>query len=182
MPPHMPQTEQQLIVHAQTNNAEAFEELVRLHERSIFTYILRIVNRKEDAEDVTQETFVKFFQHLKDIVPEKGCKSWLYMTATRTAYDWLRFKRRRPEVTLFDPENETNQLESTYTSIEADITSQDLDRALDQIKPVYASVLLLYYQEGLDYDEIASALRIPLGTVKTHLHRAKTMLKKAIAI
>ena len=180
MLPPQPHIEKDLIISAQQGDMVAFEKLVCIYERPIFSYILRIVNRREDAEDVAQDAFVKFFIHIKDIKPEKGCKSWLYATATNTAYDCLRHKQHRPEDLIIDSDRETKHLDPTYTTIEADINSQDLERALLQLKPIYASILLLFFKEGFSYEEIAVMLNLPIGTVKTHLHRAKAALHEKL--
>lgn len=173
--------EKELLILAKNENLEAFEKIIFLYEKPIYNYIYRLTGRREDAEDLTQKTFIKLYKSLKTINLDKNFKSWLYKIATNTAYDWFRKKKREVELLITEPEKyfETLEPEDTYYNIE---TGQELENALNKLKPIYKSVLLLFYKESLQYQEIAEALNIPLNTVKTHLYRAKEALKKELLI
>ncbi|MBU6415078.1 RNA polymerase sigma factor [Patescibacteria group bacterium] len=157
-----------------------FEKILFLYEKEIFRHIRRLVPRQQDAEDLTQETFIKVYRHIGTLDPTKGMKSWIYKIATNTAYDWFRKNKRNRELFIIDNAGspfETIDEHSSYTYQER-ATTKDLQDALERIKPVYKSILLLFYEEGLKYGEIAEILSLPLNTVKTHIRRAKSALVK----
>jgi RNA polymerase sigma-70 factor (ECF subfamily) len=136
-----------------------------------------MLKNSQNAKDVTQETFIKVFTHRKEINPEKNIKTWIFTIATNTAYDFLRGKKRKMEVSL-DAEFETISSLKTYY-IEEGLVS-DVDEALMQIDSEYRKVLLLFYQQGFAYQEIADILSMPINTVKTHIGRGKEQLKEKL--
>ncbi len=176
--------EKELIMKSQTGDFEAFEKLLYIYEKQIYRFIYKMTFRKEDAEDLTQETFIKFYKFLNKVDPEKGCRAILYKIATNTAYDWLRKRRGKIELLVInDPEHPLETLDeksSYYSDRERNENVENLAGWLERIKPVYKTVLLLYYIEDLNYKEIAITLSIPINTVKTYLHRAKIELKNTI--
>lgn len=171
----------ELLKSAKSGDLAAFEKILWLYEKPIFNYIRRLVNQLEDAEDLTQKTFIKLYKSLKSVNPEKNFKSWLYKIATNTVYDWFRKQKRNSEILMENSEiqAETFAHEDAYYQIESLI---DLEKALNEIKPAYKSILLLYYKNGLEYNEIAEILGVPINTVKTHLRRAKLELKNKFNI
>jgi len=172
--------EKNLIQAAKEGSISAFERLLAFYEKKIFSYIYGFIRQKQDAEDLTQETFIKAYKNLSALEPEKGIRAWLYAVATNTTYDWLRRRSSHPELFIIDdPENPFETIDEAipYIPIER---ATDLKSALTKLKPVYRTVLLLYYKEDLSYQEIASVLSVPLNTVKTHLSRAKQALKKEL--
>jgi len=173
--------EQELIRAAQKGDLEAFEKILFQYERAIFNYIYRLVGQRQDAEDLTQETFIKFYRTLKNIDSQKPAKSWIYKIATNTVYDHLRKKQRRPELLIIDnPENNTETfLESpAYYTEQNKRDWRNLEGLLQKIKPLYRTVLFLFYYNDLPHPEIAKILSMPLNTVKTNLRRARLSLKK----
>lgn len=176
MPPVTPE-EHATILAAQRGSTRAFEQLLARYERPVYSYISRLVREARDAEDLTQETFLKVYRAFRTYNPEKRFSTWLFTIATRTVYDWLRKKRRAPHPVALDEEEgsvETLEPSVPYNLIE-DLL--DLERALDHLKPIQKTVLLLFYREDFTYEEIAAALKMPTNTVKTHLHRAKCALR-----
>lgn len=156
---------------------KAFEAIFSLYEKAIYGYIFSMVGHKENAEDLTQEVFLKLYKNAARIDLENNFKNWLYKIATNTVYDWLRKKRRGTEMFIIDDEEnsfETIDDNSPYINIE---DASDLEAALNKIKPNYKRALQLFYYEGMSYEEIADILEIPLNTAKTHLRRAKEEVK-----
>lgn len=150
-----------------------FEKLVERWEKPIFGHVWRLVGQREDAQDLTQETFVKAFKNRGRIDPRKNISAWLYKIATNTVYDWWRRKKRRPEILLGDSADslvETNGADKTYESIEV---AQDLEKALSRLKPLHQTVIWLFYRQEFTYEEMADILDLPLNSVKTLLRRAK---------
>lgn len=171
-------SEQQFILAAKNGSLNAFEQLVFAYEGRIFNHIRRLINSTTDAEDITQEVFIKAYKSASKIDLSKKFSSWLYKIATNTAYDWLRGKQRKPELFIIDdPDSgfETIDEHAAYYYIE---DSVDIETALKDIKPAYKNALLMFYKEGFTYDEIASTLDIPINTVKTYLRRAKESIRK----
>ena len=135
------------------------------------------------AEDLTQDSFVKMFRALGTFDPQLRFSSWLFRIAHNTAIDYLR--QRRP-VTVA-PHDRRRRRGARHARSIADIAAMSperaasnrelaaaLDAAIDRLRPEYRSAIVLRHQEGLEYDEIAHVLDLPLGTVKTYLHRAPT--------
>ena len=169
-------SDQELVVLAIKGDSKAFEQLVFRYEKPIFIYTKRFLNQKESAEDVTQETFIKIYRSLKNFDPEYKFKTWIYTVATNTVYDWLRKAKKSKELFIIDdPDNsfETIDEDASYNKIE---DKELIDNALKNIKPVYQSVIVLFYRDGLLYEEIAEVLRVPVNTLKTYMSRAKKAL------
>lgn len=167
-----------ILLRAKKGDLHAFERILFIYEKPIFNYILHLVKHREDAEDLTQKTFLKLYKSIKSVDTEKSFKSWVYKIATNTTYDWFRQKKRdlsylTEDVNYF----ETNEEEPAYYNIDSTI---ELEEALCKIKPIYKTVLLLYYKDGLEYSEIADALDVPINTVKTYMRRAKISLKNEL--
>lgn len=172
--------EQQLIKSAKLGSLEAFEQILFLYEKRIFNYVYRLIGQKQDAEDLTQDTFIKLYKNIIHADESRSFKSWVYKIATNTVYDWLRKKRGYKESLIIDdPENsfETIEDDDPYYRLES---KTDLETAMARLKPIHRTVLLLFYQQELSYEEIAHNLAIPVNTVKTHLYRAKNCLKKEL--
>lgn len=166
-----------ILVRARKGDTEAFESILSFYEKAIYNYCLHILKNSEHAKDTTQETFIKVYTHRKSIDPEKNIKTWIFTIATNTVYDFLRGKKRKNEVSL-DDENETMSSYRAYYVEEGLLN--DVDKALGQINPEYKNALLLYYQQGFQYQEIAEILEIPINTVKTHIARGKEQLKELL--
>jgi RNA polymerase sigma-70 factor, ECF subfamily len=177
------ENEKEVISAAQKGDLKAFEQLLFLYEKRIYTYIYGFVNQKYDAEDLTQETFVKLYKNIRNIDTEKSFKSWLYKIATNTVYDWLRRKKITP--VMLELNEEIAELEEAETMDDNSPYDNEekkrlVDDALNVVKPAHKKILHLFYREDLGYKEIAEVLNIPLNTVKTNLRRAKAALKEIL--
>lgn len=166
--------DENILVRARTGDLVAFEYILSFYEKAIYNYCLRILKNSENAKDTTQETFIKVYTHRKTIDPKKNIKTWIFTIATNTVYDFLRGKKRKREVNL-DEENETISSFEAYYPTEGLVS--DVDKALEQINPEYKKALLLFYQQGFEYKEIAEILSTPINTIKTHISRGKEQLK-----
>ena len=163
-----------ILICAKTGDLVAFEYILSFYEKAIYNYCLRILKNSQNAKDVTQETFIKVYKNRKLIDPEKNIKTWIFTIATNTTYDFLRGKKRKNEISL-DENNETISSLEAYYPKEGVVS--DVEKALEQISPEYKKVLLLFYQQGFQYQEIADILEMPINTVKTHISRGKEKLK-----
>jgi RNA polymerase sigma-70 factor (ECF subfamily) len=177
---------------AQQGRELAFRELVRRYERPVFSLIYRMVRDRETSEDLAQDAFVKVLNHIDKYSPEFKFSSWLFKIANNVAIDHLR--RRRLDTISIDgsPHASTaSEVEASSLDLEADqenaleeLESRELgsaiEKAIAKLRPEYRACIMLRHVEGRAYEEIAATLDLPLGTVKTYIHRARHELRKAL--
>ena len=177
---------------AQQGRELAYRELIRRYERPVFSLVIRMVRDRATAEDLAQETFIKVLNHIDKYVPEFKFSSWLFKIANNLAIDHLR-KRQLPTVSIDGAPDATtaSQVEATAFEIasgdesaldelEARELGSAIERAIARLRPEYRSCIMLRHVEGRSYEEIAATLDLPLGTVKTYIHRARHELRKAL--
>lgn len=174
------EAESRHIARAQAGDHRAFAELVRQHQDRVFRFILRRVGTREDAMDLTQETFMKAHQALPDWRPEARFRTWLLSIAHNAALDVLRRRGRiefvsfadlppgEEEHALPDPARRPDQRLGDRQSIEL------LERALRELPFEQREILLLREVEDMSYSEIATTLGIAEGTVKSRIARARS--------
>lgn len=186
-------TDQAVVLFVRDGREAGARELVRRFERPVFSFVVRLVGDRALAEDLAQETFVRAFTHLDSYRTELKFSSWLFRIAHNAAIDHLR--RRQPEtLSLEGDPNAASVEEAAAGAIAiADASASPLDalvarelgaqieEAIAQLRPAYRSCVLLRYVEELSYEEIAETLDLPIGTVKTHLHRARLELQALLA-
>lgn len=175
--------EQPLIRRAQKGDQDAFAALVDEHQRYIYNLAFRILKDENEALDLTQETFVRAWTALPNFKGQSQFRTWLYRIATNLCYNRLPNLRRSlndlgddvmeeiPESTFDNPAHE----------FESGETRTHLYSAIDSLDANYKLLITLRYQNELSYDEIASTLNLPLGTVKTGIFRAKEQLRRSLA-
>jgi RNA polymerase sigma-70 factor (ECF subfamily) len=177
---------------AQQGRDSAFRELIRRSERPVFSLIYRMVRDRELAEDLAQDTFIKVLNHIDRYRPEFKLSSWLFKIANNVAIDHLR--RRQLDTVSIDgsPHAQTQdaieatsfdvvgQQESALDEMEARELGGAIERAIATLRPEYRSCIMLRHVEGRSYEEIAATLDLPLGTVKTYIHRARHELRKEL--
>lgn len=177
---------------AQRGNEGAFRELIRRYERPVFSLIYRMVRDSAAAEDLAQDSFIKVLNHLDKYRPEFKFSSWLFKIANNVAIDFLR-KRQLDTVSIDGSPHASTAAEVEATSIELsdsaespldELASRELgaiiEQAIAQLRPEYRNCIMLRHVEGRSYEEIAATLDLPLGTVKTYIHRARHQLREAL--
>ena len=177
---------------AQQGRDAAFRELVRRYERPVFSLIFRMVRDRELAEDLAQDTFVKVLNHIDRYRPEFKLSSWLFKIANNVAIDHLR-KRQIPTISMDGSphastadavEATTLQIADNQESALEEMESRELGSAIEtaiaNLRPEYRACIMLRHVEDRSYEEIAATLDLPLGTVKTYIHRARHELRKAL--
>lgn len=179
----MPDTETTLIQKAQKGNHDAFAALVDEHQRYVYNLALRVVKDENEALDLTQETFVRAWTALPNFKGQSQFRTWLYRIITNLCYNRLPNLRRSlndlgDDVMEDIPETKFNAPADEFESNE---TRKHLRQALADLDENYCLLITLRYQNELSYDEIASTLNLPLGTVKTGIFRAKAQLRTALA-
>jgi RNA polymerase sigma-70 factor (ECF subfamily) len=164
----------------------AYRELVERYQRQVYSLALRMVRQAEDAEDLTQETFVRMFRALDRYDPSRPFGAWLFTIASRLCIDHLRRRRVRP-ISMFQREpgsEEERVIEAVdpglrpeeWTSHEEE--ERNARQLIDSLPPHYRIVVVLRHQHDLSYEQIAETLHLPLGTVKARIHRARALLKR----
>ncbi|HWC05801.1 MAG TPA: sigma-70 family RNA polymerase sigma factor [Gemmatimonadota bacterium] len=178
--------DEQLVDQALSGSQSAYRELVRRFERPIFNLVARMVRDHTVAEDLAQDAFVKAFSRLETYRSEQGkFSNWLFKIAHNTAIDHLR--RSNPETYSLDKGDDPDapDFHALLADPEADTPLEaaeraDLGRALgeavERLRPEYREVIVLRHHEGFAYEEIAEVTQLPLGTVKTYIHRARKEL------
>jgi RNA polymerase sigma-70 factor (ECF subfamily) len=175
----------ELVAQALSGSERAFADLLARYERPVFSLVLRMVRDRSTAEDLAQDAFLKAFDKLATYDPGRKFSSWLFKIAHNTAIDHLR-RRELETVSLDEPAGEDTAgpartvedrvTETPAAAAERSDLSRALARAVGRLRPEYRQVVVLRYQAGLEYGEIAEATGFPLGTVKTYLHRARKEL------
>jgi len=188
--PNLPDAD--VVVLAQKGREPAFRELIRRYERPVFSLIVRMVRDSATAEDLAQDAFIKVLNHLDRYRPEFKFSSWLFKIANNIAIDHLR-RRQLDTVSMDGSPNASTATEIEASRIElADGAESPLDElaarelgsiielAIAQLRPEYRNCIMLRHVEGRSYEEIAATLDLPLGTVKTYIHRARHQLREAL--
>lgn len=182
-------SDQDVVLSARAGREAAYRELIRRYERPVFSLIYRMVRDRERAEDLAQETFIKVLNAIASYRPEFKFSSWVFKIANNTAIDHL----RRRELDTLSIEGSPHamtpeaveatalQLGSSDPSPLDDLEALELGTAIEDairiLRPEYRSCILLRHVEGRSYEEIAEMLDLPLGTVKTYIHRARAELR-----
>lgn len=186
-------TDQEVVRHAVIGREAAYRELIRRYQRPVFSLVFRMVRDRELAEDLAQETFVKVLNAIDSYRPEYKFSSWIFKIANNAAIDHLR--RRNLDTLSLDgsPHAETAEAieattlqlgdgqESPLDEVASRELGTQIERAINALRPEYRSCILLRHVDGRPYEEIAEILDLPLGTVKTYIHRARNELRILLA-
>lgn len=172
-----------LMSRTKAGDENALAVLVRRYEQSLFNYALRMLGNAADAEDVFQETFLRVHLHRNRFWGSAPFKPWVYRIATNLCKDRLRYRKRRPEVQpgvgVDFPDPVASYPDGATSPDEAAAANERAARmqaAVASLGVKHRAVFLMAHQEGLSYVEIARALRIPVGTVKSRMNKAVNTL------
>lgn len=172
----------------------SFDQLVRAYQDRLYAFALRWTSNAQDAEEIAQDAFVRAYQALRRYSPERirllALKPWLYQIALNVARN--RARRKRPRLVSLDGVNEEETAGSGLEPlaapgplpevvVERAEQSAELALLVRALPERYRVAVLLRHVEGLTYPELAAALRLPVGTVKAHVHRGVRLLRAALA-
>jgi len=179
------QTDQDLIAQVLNGNTAAYAELVKRHQRFVFTLALRFGKNREDAEEIAQDCFVKAYKALGTFKQTSKFSTWLYTITYTTAMSFLR-KRRLDTQSIHDDEN-TIQLENQISDYNANLvekksTNAYLNQAIGMLLPDDAAIITLFYMGEQSLEEIGLSLSMAPNTVKVKLHRARARLKEKLEL
>jgi RNA polymerase sigma factor (sigma-70 family) len=173
-----------LVIKAREGSQKAYADLMQRYKDSIYFMVLKMVNNKEDAMDLTVETFAKAFEKLDKYQPDYAFSTWLFRVATNNCIDFIRKKKLNTTsihgMTNEDGEDQQLQIKADVlnpeeTSIKKQQT-EELKVLIQSLPPRYRNLITLRYFDELSYEEIAQQLDLPLGTVKAQLFRARYLL------
>jgi RNA polymerase sigma-70 factor (ECF subfamily) len=164
----------------------AYADIVDLYKDKIYRLCYRMLGNRHEAEDAAQEVFIRAYVHIDTYNPKMKFSTWLYRIATNLAIDKIR--KKKPDAYLDEEINGTDgltmyaQLSSHEASPEETIESLELQetvqKAIEKLPEKYRIVIVLKYIEDLSLQEISEILDLPIGTVKTRLHRGREALRK----
>ena len=171
----------------------AFRELLTRYEKPVFSLVFRMIRDRERAEDVAQEAFVKAFNAIDSYDPRYKFSSWIFKIANNLAIDRLR-KRELDTVSIHGAPDARSEEDEERTSITLPASGESpeeyvenrelggqIEDAMGRLRPEYRMAVLLRHVEGHTYDEVAEIMDVPLGTVKTYIHRGRAELKEMLA-
>lgn len=177
--------EREIIERVLSGDTEAFEALVLEHQNKVYSLALRMVGNEEDARDMAQEAFIRAFNFLSGFRGDSKFSVWLYRLTSNICIDFLRSRSKKQTVSMTwtdEDGEEAGELEipddtwSPEQQLERSLTRESVRRGLDSLSPQYREILLLREISGLSYEEIAKALNLEEGTVKSRIFRARKKL------
>ncbi|HWE37836.1 MAG TPA: sigma-70 family RNA polymerase sigma factor [Isosphaeraceae bacterium] len=181
----VPNDEMRLIDACRAGATEAFGELVRRYEDRLYPTIFRLTGCAEDACDVIQDAFLRAFEKLHRFHGESSFYTWIYRIAVNLALSGRRRRRwtarlaEGPRGEPIDPPDDSALADPTAHLERAERDAQ-VQRALNALAPDHRAVVVLKDLDGLRYEEIAEVLRVPIGTVRSRLHRARAELRERL--
>jgi len=164
-----------LVRRCRRNDPLAVRALVEQFQGAVFGLCVRLLGHRHDAEDVSQEVFLRVFRSLGSWDATRPLKPWVLSIAVNRCRTWLAKRARRPE--LADYLHDTAAAAPADDSVEL---TREIEQALARLRPEYRTVFVRFHQQGQPYDVIAGAVGRPVGTVKTWLHRARLELLDAL--
>lgn len=180
-----------LVLRAQANDRAAFNEIVLRYKGKVYNYICRMVPNGLDAEDLTQETFVRAYLSIRSFQSRASLNTWLFRIATNLCIDYSRKQKTHIQPTSLsqedgdEGENPQKEIPDNAFDPQRLLLNKELGRYLDEalrkLPEKLRSVILLYDIEGLSYEEIATIVACPLGTVKSRIFNARAALRENLS-
>lgn len=181
-------TDEALVEKIKQGNIELFEEIVARYQRKLVNYIYRMINDYDSAMELCQEVFIKVFSSLDKYNPEYKFTTWIHRISSNATIDWMRKKK----LDTYSIEGNDDDSPGLRAQLEANVLSplQDLEmsqlqgrieQAIGELPFIYRQLIILRHLNELSYDEIASAVDLPLGTVKNRIFRGREILKSKLS-
>jgi RNA polymerase sigma-70 factor (ECF subfamily) len=171
----------ELVARLRAGDQRAFAELIDRYKARIYHTTLRILGNREDAEEAAQDTFVRAYRGLENFRKEATFSTWIYRICVNTCLNLLESRKRfKAQDIDSTPVEDLPFIESA----ESDFAEEDLQArifsTMEKLPAKYRTVLVLYHIQHLAYQEIAEIMQMPMGSVKTHLFRARAMLRERV--
>ena len=176
-------SDMELVQQTLAGNQSAYTDLVKRHQRFVFTLAMRFAKSREDAEEIPQDCFVKAYRSLASFRAQSKFSTWLYSIVYTTSMTFLR--KKRVETEFIDDEKNHTRVENqsmVYDVNNAEIRSRSfyLNQAIEQLLPDDSAIITMFYQGGQSIGEIGQALGMEANTVKVKLFRARLRLKEKL--
>lgn len=180
--------DEELIRRAAGGDSGAFETLLRSCQKRVYNLALRMTGNPDDAQDITQETFLRVWRGLSGYRFDASFTTWLYRLTGNVCIDFLRRRRRENTVSLYRDGGENEEWElslpdpasCTETQVMTRLTRSQVAEALGRLEPEYRQALTMRVINGLSYAEIAAVLEVPEGTVKSRIARAREKMRRLL--
>jgi RNA polymerase sigma-70 factor (ECF subfamily) len=177
-----PERDEDLVERSRAGDREAFTELVRRHETRVYGLCLRILGDPDDARDAAQDTFLTVYRKLGQFRGDALFTTWLHRIGVNCCYDALRRARRQPRLHVVDDDTPPELGPPVEDHAEGVAGTLDAASALARLPEEYRVVLVLADVEDLPYEEISKVLDVPVGTVKSRVHRGRVALAKILGV
>ncbi len=180
--------ENNLLHKARNGDVGAFEELTTAYYSKVYSICYRMLNNTEDAYEQAQETFIKAFKYIKDFKGNCAISTWLYRIATNVCLDFIRKNKKKKVISIEQNTFEDLQLKDSLISenpgpekvAETNAQKQAIKEAMDKMNEKNRLAIILRDFMGLSYDEISDTMKIPVGTVKSRISRARNELRELL--
>jgi RNA polymerase sigma-70 factor, ECF subfamily len=185
--------DRELAAMAAEGRESAFKELLVRYERPVFSLVYRMVRDRNLAEDLAQEAFIKAFNGIGSYNPSYKFSSWIFKIANNLTIDHLR-KRKLDTVSIHGSPHASSSEEEDRTRLTLEAQGETpeefvenrelgsrIETAMGTLRPEYRTAILLRHVEGHSYEEVAEIMEVPLGTVKTYIHRGRSELRELLA-
>ena len=173
-----------LVKKIQAGERDSFEPLVFAYEQKIYTLCYKMLGNAEDAQDATQESFLKAYRSLTDFRGDSRFSTWIFRIAANTCNDFLRKRNKVKTVSLYEQQDDGEEMElplpdegnSPEELLERKLTRESVYQGLQTLSEEQRTILLLREIQGMSYEEIADVLHLDSGTVRSRIHRARKKL------
>lgn len=181
-------TDEEIIEKIKDGSVELFEVIVTRYQRKLINYIYRMINDFESAMELCQEVFIKVYNSLDKYNPSYKFTTWIHRISSNATIDWMR-KKKIDAFSLDGPAGE-DSLPLTHQIASKDLTPLEtlemgqlqarIEAAIEELPLIYKQLIILRHINELSYEEIASTVDLPLGTVKNRIFRGREMLKSKL--
>ncbi len=179
-----PPSEREYLLKAQKGDQQAFAFIVQSYQRPVYNLCYRMLGNQQEAEDATQETFIRAYTHLDSYNPNRKFLNWVLTIASNHCVDRLRKRRINWSSLEDDPYVEKIPMPEAidpHRSAERKETADQIQRWIDQLSPDYRTPVILLYWYGYSYEEIAATMGVSVSAIKSRLHRARKQIAQMIA-
>jgi RNA polymerase sigma-70 factor (ECF subfamily) len=172
-------TDYELIQGVLAGNKDLFSELVTRYKNLVYSVILRMINDREEADDLAQEVFIKLYKNLDKYYPDFKFSTWTIRIATNHVIDYRR-KKKQETVPIEDVEFSLTSEDSPESEYIKREQSNELKKIVSELPDMYKIPIVLYHEQGLSYQEISDIVNEPLSKVKNRIFRGRRMLKESL--
>ncbi len=184
----MQKTDQEIITDYLNGEKEEFTEIVNRYLKMVYNFVYRLVSSEKEAEDITQEVFLKVWKNVKNFDVEKSLKTWIFTIAKNTAFDYLR-KRKDIPMSVFDNDEGENVIEDNLEDIERRPdevfalaqNKKQINKVIKELSIIQKEVIILKYVNEMSLSEVSEIMDMSKDTVKSHHRRAILKMRKLLS-